>query len=70
MNNDPRLPKQEHPALVLIEYGKLMGFRVMDLFNSLDKDGDRLLDREEIHKGLKVAGHCFNAYPTNNKHLC
>ncbi|WAR22411.1 LR74A-like protein [Mya arenaria] len=44
---------EEHPALVLIEFGKLMGFRVTDLFNSLDKDGNRALDRDEIRKGLQ-----------------
>ncbi|XP_052771516.1 leucine-rich repeat-containing protein 74A-like [Mya arenaria] len=46
---------EEHPALVLIEFGKLMGFRVTDLFNSLDKDGNRALDRDEIRKGLQMA---------------
>ncbi|KAL4232082.1 Leucine-rich repeat-containing protein 74A [Mactra antiquata] len=51
---------QEHPALVLIEFGKLMGFRLVDLFTSLDKDGSRTLDREEIHEGLKAANVPFS----------
>lgn len=45
---------EEHPSLVLIEFGKLMGFRLVDLFTSLDKDGSRTLDRDEIRNGLKV----------------
>ena len=44
----------ENPSLVLIEFGKMMGFRLLDLFSSLDKDGSRTLDRDEIEKGLRV----------------
>lgn len=51
---------EEHPSLVLIEFGKLMGFRLMDLFSSLDKNGSRTLDRDEIKKGLKMANVPFS----------
>lgn len=44
----------ENPCIVLLEFGKLMGFRLLDLFSSLDKDGSRTLDRDEIERGLKV----------------
>ncbi|XP_060596883.1 leucine-rich repeat-containing protein 74A-like [Ruditapes philippinarum] len=59
----PELEKsliEEHPALVLIEFGKLMGFRLVDLFSSLDKDGSRTLDRDEIRSGLKLANVPFS----------
>ncbi|KAH3789897.1 hypothetical protein DPMN_168086 [Dreissena polymorpha] len=61
--NSPELERnliEEHPALVLIEFGRLMGFRVTDLFNSLDKDGNRVLDREEIRTGLRLANIPFS----------
>ena len=48
----------ENPCIVLLEFGKLMGFRLLDLFASLDKDGSRTLDRQEIERGLKVR-HCY-----------
>ncbi|KAH3830296.1 hypothetical protein DPMN_103536 [Dreissena polymorpha] len=44
----------ENPIIVLIEFGKLMGFRLMDLFAALDKDGSKSLDHEEIRNGLRV----------------
>ena len=44
----------ENPTIVLVEFGKMMGFRLLDLFSSLDKDGSRTLDRDEIEKGLRV----------------
>lgn len=56
-SSTPELEKallQEHPALILIEFGKLMGFRLLDLFTSLDKDGSRTLSRDEIKNGLQV----------------
>ncbi|KAK3594743.1 hypothetical protein CHS0354_014169 [Potamilus streckersoni] len=46
---------EENPAIVLIEYGKLMGFRMIDLFSSFDKNKDRSLDHDEIQEGLKLA---------------
>ena len=46
---------EENPSIVLLEFGKLMGFRLLDLFSSLDKDGSRTLDRTEIERGLKVS---------------
>ena len=46
---------EENPSIVLLEFGKLMGFRLLDLFSSLDKDGSRTLDRSEIERGLKVS---------------
>ena len=45
----------ENPTIVLVEFGKMMGFRLLDLFSSLDKDGSRTLDRDEIEKGLRVS---------------
>ncbi|XP_060084291.1 leucine-rich repeat-containing protein 74A-like [Ylistrum balloti] len=45
----------ENPVLVLMEFGKLMGFRLMDLFSALDKDGSKSLDKVEIMTGLKFA---------------
>ncbi|XP_069129860.1 leucine-rich repeat-containing protein 74A-like isoform X2 [Argopecten irradians] len=45
----------ENPVLVLMEFGKLMGFRLMDLFAALDKDGSKSLDKVEIMTGLKFA---------------
>lgn len=51
---------QENPSLILIEMGKLMGFRLVDLFSSLDKNGSRTLDRDEIRNGLKMANVPFS----------
>jgi len=56
-SSTPQLEKQltrEHPALILMEYSKLMGFRLMDLFTSMDKTGSRTLSSDEIRNGLKV----------------
>lgn len=56
-SKNPELEKtliEEYPSLVIIEFGKLMGFRLVDLFSSLDKDGSRTLDKDEIRNGLKV----------------
>ena len=44
----------ENPIIVLMEFGKLMGFRLMDLFAALDKDGSKSLDHNEIRTGLRV----------------
>ena len=49
----------ENPSIVLLEFGKLMGFRLLDLFSTLDKDGSRTLDREEIERGLRVNNHIY-----------
>lgn len=45
----------ENPIIVLMEFGKLMGFRLMDLFAALDKDGSKSLDHNEIRTGLRVS---------------
>ncbi|KAL4230081.1 hypothetical protein ACF0H5_010466 [Mactra antiquata] len=44
----------ENPIIVLMEFGKLMGFRLMDLFASLDKDGSKTLSHDEIRTGLRM----------------
>ena len=44
----------ENPVIVLMEFGKLMGFRLIDLFSAMDKDGSKSLDKHEIKTGLQV----------------
>ncbi|XP_045204097.2 leucine-rich repeat-containing protein 74B-like isoform X2 [Mercenaria mercenaria] len=44
----------ENPTIVLMELGKLMGFRLLDLFAAFDKDGSKTLDHNEIKTGLRM----------------
>lgn len=53
-DDDERQLMDENPIIVLMEFGKLMGFRLMDLFAALDKDGSKSLDHDEIRTGLRV----------------
>ncbi|XP_050417176.1 leucine-rich repeat-containing protein 74B [Patella vulgata] len=45
----------ENPVIVLMEFGKLMGLRLIDLFSMMDKDNSKTLTREEIKQGLLEA---------------
>ena len=38
-----------------MEFGKLLGLRLVDLFSMIDKDGSKTLTRIEIKKGLLVS---------------
>lgn len=60
--DDERQLMDENPVIVLMEYGKLMGFRLMDLFAAFDKNGSKTLDRVEIETGLRV---CIPPYFLN-----
>lgn len=53
-DDDERQLMDENPIIVLMEFGKLMGFRLMDLFAALDKDGSKSLDHDEIRTGLRM----------------
>ncbi|KAH3830279.1 hypothetical protein DPMN_103520 [Dreissena polymorpha] len=53
-DDDEKQLMDENPIIVLMEFGKLMGFRLMDLFAALDKDGSKSLDHEEIRNGLRM----------------
>lgn len=53
-DEDEQVLVDANPVIVLIEFGKLMGFRLMDLFAALDKDGSKTLSKTEIRNGLKV----------------
>jgi hypothetical protein len=44
----------ENPTIVIMEFGKLMGFRLLDLFAAFDKDASKTLDHDEIKTGLRV----------------
>ena len=37
-----------------MEFGKLLGLRLVDLFSMMDKDSSKTLTRMEIKKGLLV----------------
>ncbi|KAL3880035.1 hypothetical protein ACJMK2_032307 [Sinanodonta woodiana] len=52
--DDEKALVDENPIIVLMEFGKLMGFRLMDLFSILDKDGSKSLDHDEIRHGLRL----------------
>lgn len=54
-DDDEKQLMDENPIIVLMEFGKLMGFRLMDLFSALDKDGSKSLDHQEIRSGLRVS---------------
>ncbi|XP_076446307.1 uncharacterized protein LOC143283818 [Babylonia areolata] len=45
----------ENPVVVLMEFGRLLGLRLVDLFSMMDKDGSKTLTRQEIKKGLLEA---------------
>ncbi|XP_070197814.1 leucine-rich repeat-containing protein 74A-like isoform X2 [Littorina saxatilis] len=45
----------ENPVVVLMEFGKLLGLRLVDLFAMMDKDGSKTLTPMEIRKGLLEA---------------
>lgn len=45
----------EDPILVLMEFMKLKNLRLIDLFQSLDKDGSRSLSNQELKAGLLVS---------------
>lgn len=53
-DDDEKQLMDENPIIVLMEFGKLMGFRLMDLFAALDKDGSKSLDHNEIRTGLRM----------------
>ncbi|XP_052795635.1 leucine-rich repeat-containing protein 74B-like isoform X2 [Mya arenaria] len=53
-DDDEKQLMDENPIIVLMEFGKLMGFRLMDLFSALDKDGSKSLDHQEIRSGLRM----------------
>ncbi|XP_045204099.1 leucine-rich repeat-containing protein 74A-like isoform X2 [Mercenaria mercenaria] len=53
-DDDEKQLMDENPIIVLMEFGKLMGFRLMDLFAALDKDGSKSLDHDEIRTGLRM----------------
>ncbi|KAJ8297785.1 hypothetical protein KUTeg_024316 [Tegillarca granosa] len=55
IDEDEQVLIDANPVIVLIEFGKLMGFRLMDLFAALDKDGSKSLSKSEIRNGLKFA---------------
>jgi len=54
-DDDEKQLMDENPIIVLMEFGKLMGFRLMDMFAALDKDGGKSLDHKEIREGLHVS---------------
>ncbi|KAL5011893.1 hypothetical protein ScPMuIL_010444 [Solemya velum] len=54
-NDDDEALVNESPVVVLMEFGKLMGFRLIDLFSAMDKDGSKSLDKDEIKQGLRYA---------------
>ncbi|OAF69709.1 Ribonuclease/angiogenin inhibitor 1 [Intoshia linei] len=41
------------PLMVLLEYVRLSGLRLLDFFSSLDKDGSKSLTTEEFTEGIK-----------------
>ncbi|XP_041357811.1 leucine-rich repeat-containing protein 74A-like [Gigantopelta aegis] len=43
---------EENPVLILMEFGKILGLRLTDLFSMMDKDGSKTLTRAEIKQGL------------------
>lgn len=53
-DDDEKMLLDENPIIILMEFGKLMGFRLMDLFAALDKDGSKSLDHNEIRNGLRM----------------
>ncbi|GFS12777.1 leucine-rich repeat-containing protein 74A-like [Elysia marginata] len=42
----------ENPVVVLMEFGNILGYRLVDLFAMMDKDNSKTLTRMEIKNGL------------------
>ncbi|GFN79373.1 leucine-rich repeat-containing protein 74b-like [Plakobranchus ocellatus] len=42
----------ENPVVVLMEFGNILGYRLIDLFAMMDKDNSKTLTRMEIKNGL------------------
>ena len=40
-----------------MEFGKLLGLRLVDMFTMMDKDGSKTLTRLEIKRGLLVVNN-------------
>ncbi|XP_062584544.1 leucine-rich repeat-containing protein 74B-like isoform X2 [Saccostrea cucullata] len=53
---DPFCEFRRDPMSLLIEYCKDAGYRLLDLFNDFDRDGNHLISKEEFIMGIKKAG--------------
>ncbi|XP_076468162.1 uncharacterized protein LOC143298987 [Babylonia areolata] len=54
-NDEEMQLMDENPVVVLMEFGKLLNLRLVDLFAMMDKDGSKTLTRFEIKSGLLEA---------------
>lgn len=53
---DPFCDFRRNPMSLLIEYCKEAGYRLVDLFNDFDRDGNQVISKEEFIMGIKKAG--------------
>ncbi|XP_055995163.1 leucine-rich repeat-containing protein 74B-like isoform X4 [Ostrea edulis] len=53
---DPFRDFRRDPMSLLIEYCKEAGYRLVDLFNDFDRDGNQFISKEEFIMGIKKAG--------------
>lgn len=51
---DPFCDFRRNPMSLLIEYCKEAGYRLVDLFNDFDRDGNQVISKEEFIMGIKV----------------
>lgn len=51
---DPFCEFRRNPMSLLIEYCKEAGYRLVDLFNDFDRDGNQVISKEEFIMGIKV----------------
>lgn len=56
---DPFCDFRRNPMSLLIEYCKEAGYRLVDLFNDFDRDGNQVISKEEFIMGIKVRNTSF-----------
>lgn len=56
--------------LLFIEYCKEVGYRLVDLFNDFDRDGNQVILKEEFIMGIKVCNIQFQVKIMEKNMLC
>lgn len=66
---DPFCEFRRNPMSLLIEYCKEAGYRLVDLFNDFDRDGNQVISKEEFIMGIKVRNAEFQVKRKGKKLL-
>lgn len=66
---DPFCDFRRNPMSLLIEYCKEAGYRLVDLFNDFDRDGNQVISKEEFIMGIKVRNTQFQVKTMEKKYV-